>query len=541
MTRSTQSIGTRKPGRYAAASTSSNESRALERRALNELASVRSAVLSAVSASVKKNKKFKLGALSSLMGRLHTSLTEMSTAAYFLGQYRARKEIAKFAPDLKLSLLSDTLATLRTVSKADVEHVKEQYGESTAYVIRTLTTDLEDKVRNAVSKSIADGLHVNASITRALSAASGVFNAQTIVRTHIQLAYQAAKYLEYQDPFVNAGIWGYEYITVGDDRVRDEHAAMDGMRLPKDDPRWSAWWPPNGYNCRCSVLPIFTDEADLATPKQPLDGARPDEGWEFTPNQVTAIPDVHSKPVIAPVPVSNVEPKSKPKPKPKPEPKPGTVVPTPTLTDEKTQTEFSKVMAKASAEFKKSLNAEQRAAFKLYTDEKAYAKMNEQARVGKLDSMTPKLKAAFAEINQQINEKGVELTGSVFRGMRLTATDYEKFVKDLETQRAENKQIELNGLTSTSTSIEQGFSFAQAYPRGVSDQHSVLFEIKAKKGLPVEKLSGYRDEKEVLLAHGSKFKVLAVRKEELDFIVDKRITGAVDKKVDITIIELEQE
>lgn len=287
----------RRPGRYAAASTSSNESRALERRALLELVALRKAILAAVSASVKKN-NFKVSRVAPLLKRFHAALADVSTASYFLGQNRARKEISKFAPDLKLSLLTDTLATLRSVSKADVEKIRAQYDDSTAYVIRTLTTDLETSVRDSIAKSIAEGLHIQPSIDRALSAASGAFNAQTIVRTQVQLAYQAAKYLEYQEPFVNEAIWGYEYITVGDDRVRDDHAGMDGMRLPKDDPRWASMWPPNGYQCRCSVLPIFTDDdASLKSPKEPDAEGKPDPGWGFTPNQVTAIPYVPSTPV----------------------------------------------------------------------------------------------------------------------------------------------------------------------------------------------------------------------------------------------------
>jgi SPP1 gp7 family putative phage head morphogenesis protein len=43
------------------------------------------------------------------------------------------------------------------------------------------------------------------------------------------------------------------YVTVGDDRVRDEHAEMDGITLPVDDPFWDTNYPPNGFNCRCAV------------------------------------------------------------------------------------------------------------------------------------------------------------------------------------------------------------------------------------------------------------------------------------------------
>lgn len=46
-----------------------------------------------------------------------------------------------------------------------------------------------------------------------------------------------------------------EYRTVGDNRVRDEHKVLDRLTLRTDDQRWSTIYPPNGWNCRCTVVP----------------------------------------------------------------------------------------------------------------------------------------------------------------------------------------------------------------------------------------------------------------------------------------------
>lgn len=44
-----------------------------------------------------------------------------------------------------------------------------------------------------------------------------------------------------------------EYVTARDGKVRPEHAALDGIILPMDDPFWESYYPPNGYRCRCYV------------------------------------------------------------------------------------------------------------------------------------------------------------------------------------------------------------------------------------------------------------------------------------------------
>lgn len=46
------------------------------------------------------------------------------------------------------------------------------------------------------------------------------------------------------------------YETVGDSNVRPDHAALEGVCLPVDDPFWALAYPPNGWNCRCRVLRV---------------------------------------------------------------------------------------------------------------------------------------------------------------------------------------------------------------------------------------------------------------------------------------------
>jgi len=54
----------------------------------------------------------------------------------------------------------------------------------------------------------------------------------------------------------------WEYKTVGDSKVRPEHAALNGLILPANDPRWNKIYPPNGWNCRCYVVPRTKAEVE---------------------------------------------------------------------------------------------------------------------------------------------------------------------------------------------------------------------------------------------------------------------------------------
>lgn len=56
------------------------------------------------------------------------------------------------------------------------------------------------------------------------------------------------------------GRYMLQYRTAGDAQVRPEHAALEGVTLPKTDNFWDAYYPPNGWNCRCTAIQVRKDK-----------------------------------------------------------------------------------------------------------------------------------------------------------------------------------------------------------------------------------------------------------------------------------------
>ncbi len=50
--------------------------------------------------------------------------------------------------------------------------------------------------------------------------------------------------------------YNLQYRTANDGKVRPEHAALNGVTLPPSDPFWEEYYPPNGWNCRCTVVQV---------------------------------------------------------------------------------------------------------------------------------------------------------------------------------------------------------------------------------------------------------------------------------------------
>lgn len=54
----------------------------------------------------------------------------------------------------------------------------------------------------------------------------------------------------------NGDRYNLQYRTAHDGKVRPEHAALHGVTLPLSDPFWEEYYPPNGWNCRCTVVQV---------------------------------------------------------------------------------------------------------------------------------------------------------------------------------------------------------------------------------------------------------------------------------------------
>lgn len=109
-------------------------------------------------------------------------------------------------------------------------------------------------------------------LERDLGEEGAMRRANILLRHHVNQIYQAGrkKAMEAQ-----AGIFTHwEYLSVGDHRVRETHAALDGIVLPADDPFWETHFPPWEWGCRCRVRGLMLEEV---VAMQEEDAAKPVE------------------------------------------------------------------------------------------------------------------------------------------------------------------------------------------------------------------------------------------------------------------------
>ncbi len=227
-------------------------------------------------------------------------LTTGMAAAHLAGRQRSAMLVPR---GLKLRLGSyDTalrfMLRRQGVTPAQLADLEHTYNAEAVRIITAAENKIEALLRVTLSKTTAEGLHIREGKKRLLRAfeVAGLkpdnsFTMEAIFRTQTNLAYGAGRWQADQDPAIQEILWGYKYVTVGDDRVRPEHVGFEGVTLPKDDPFWTTHWPPNGWACRCAVISIFEPEPEQPVPETVnVDGKRVrpeiDDGFAFNPGRV---------------------------------------------------------------------------------------------------------------------------------------------------------------------------------------------------------------------------------------------------------------
>jgi SPP1 gp7 family putative phage head morphogenesis protein len=173
---------------------------------------------------------------------------------------------------------------------SDLEKVRAfTIARATAWVALT-------RMREILVKALEEGMTLKQFRDEVLTDAfirSGVssmepYYLETVFRTNLFSAYMAGRFRGLQAYADRIAF--FRYVTMEDERVRPAHARMHGFTARPNDPIWAVWWPPNGYNCRCDIEPIWADdpEAGRLRPSRAPD-VLPDKGFRANP-ALEAIP-----------------------------------------------------------------------------------------------------------------------------------------------------------------------------------------------------------------------------------------------------------
>ena len=320
----------------------------------------------------------------------------------------------------------------------------------------------------------------------------------------VHSAQSAANWVNLQE---NTSRYWLEYRTAGDERVRANHAALNGICLPKDDDFWTEYYPPNGWRCRCVAVEVLARENTLSDSKKAKElgekatthiapnGKNKLQMFRFNPgaekkvfppnnayNKVVGAKDVKEA-LKEKVRNENIEDTSK--------------------YDDDIFKDF-RLNAKEYAQSEAHQNA---------------LKINNKMRPAETFCVNKYTGDFFVDINFYLRNGGEpkeefferykkvmnsaldkleSYKGNVYRGADLSSEIINKYKKAAETGEPYTENYYL----STSKDRE-----------GVFDRNT-MYQIKSKNGKQIEELSFFSEEKEVLFKEGTKFKINSVYFDE---------------------------
>jgi SPP1 gp7 family putative phage head morphogenesis protein len=174
---------------------------------------------------------------------------------------------------------------------ADMEEVGRRYTQSHAFAV-TRSSDIKttQKAQQIIASAIREGKTVP-DATKELQALTIDWSrgyAETVYRTNLNTATNNGRIAQAKKPWVRLVAPGMVFDTAGDDRVRPNHKACDGMVAPHDHPYIQTYRPPLGFNCRCQWRLAtkrwaqergLIDENGQLRVLHPKAGAGPDPGF----------------------------------------------------------------------------------------------------------------------------------------------------------------------------------------------------------------------------------------------------------------------
>lgn len=242
--------------------------------------------------------------------QLGQRLLEISGLGYLAGRDQMlEKFLPKKAKDTPLTVWDEPFEQAvrffeqkGTMLKQDFEDLLDEIKAKWFTVARLENEHLIARVQGKVKLALEKGITVDefrdemeTMFDRLGVGLLETWHTELVYHQNLQNSFHAGFFEAINDPDVATEFPYLRYVTMDDSRVRPTHAAMHGIIFTRDG--IGSWYPPNGFRCRCTVIPITAEQAGregIEPSEQPkfirdkagrLQPVIPDEGFQANPSE----------------------------------------------------------------------------------------------------------------------------------------------------------------------------------------------------------------------------------------------------------------
>lgn len=194
----------------------------------------------------------------SVMGRWHSVRWVLPTHHTFADSSRVRSATpSSWRPHALVQRGVDYLSAKDLMTPRAYAALRDGYRNAGFSIAGQTEVDLLEVAKRSVAGSLRrgyDSVRAGKSLNDALKRAGydplEPWHARLVAQMNYATAYGAGSWEQLHAPGMRGIIPAFRYVTMRDNRVRPEHARMEGKVFARNHPFWDTWWPPNGYNCR---------------------------------------------------------------------------------------------------------------------------------------------------------------------------------------------------------------------------------------------------------------------------------------------------
>ncbi len=161
--------------------------------------------------------------------------------------------------ELEFQEAIDFLLAKRPTPKSVFDEMTVQEQQKAFTASRVLKLEVLQDMLEQIQEAVASGRDLPEFVASFQDSGLTDAHLETIYRTNVEAAYGRGSWDLLTDSDIASAIWGWRYHTVGDERVREAHRVMDGLEFKMGE--GTAFYPPWGFNCRCSSEAITELEA----------------------------------------------------------------------------------------------------------------------------------------------------------------------------------------------------------------------------------------------------------------------------------------
>jgi len=214
-----------------------------------------------------------------ILQSMQSAIVEAMLAAHLLSMRRVSKVMpkTKVRKGIAFSLYDSAIKISKRnlgLTATQIENIKRAYSMRVARTVGLLHESIDRRIPQIIQQVTEQSLSTRQAVKEIANRLESIGMSdtnpaviETLFRTQTQLSYSAASWQSVRDDSdIDDILWGFKYVTVGDERVRPEHIALEGTTLPKDHEFWLTNYPPNGWNCRCKAIAIFQPREEVIPP-----------------------------------------------------------------------------------------------------------------------------------------------------------------------------------------------------------------------------------------------------------------------------------